>query len=262
MDYLFFDPILGNNYTSQSQKIRILSEHWIKENIYCPSCGRDEIEGYENNRPVADFYCFSCEEQYELKSQSKAFGSRIADGAYRTMMERLRGNRNPNLLLMQYDRSCLSILNLLVIPKQFFIPSIIEERRPLSLTARRAGWVGCNISLLGVPAAGRIFLIKNGLVEPKGRVLNRWQATLFLRDQKGLAARGWLLSVMKCIDAIGKLTFKLEELYGFESELKQRYPDNNHVREKIRQQLQVLRDKGYLEFLGKGTYRTAIAGQL
>jgi type II restriction enzyme len=37
--------------------------------------------------------------------------------------------------------------------------------------------------------------------------------------------------------------------------LSSKYPGNRHVRPKIRQQLQVLRDSGYLEFLSKGTYR-------
>lgn len=33
------------------------------------------------------------------------------------------------------------------------------------------------------------------------------------------------------------------------------YPGNNNVRPKIRQQLQVLRDRGWLEFNGRGVYR-------
>jgi len=33
------------------------------------------------------------------------------------------------------------------------------------------------------------------------------------------------------------------------------YPQNAHVRDKIRQQLQVLRDLRLLEFLGSGSYR-------
>jgi len=33
------------------------------------------------------------------------------------------------------------------------------------------------------------------------------------------------------------------------------HPNNAHVRDKIRQQLQVLRDLGLLEFLGSGSYR-------
>ena len=33
------------------------------------------------------------------------------------------------------------------------------------------------------------------------------------------------------------------------------YPANHNVRPKIRQQLQVLRDRGWLEFVGRGRYR-------
>jgi type II restriction enzyme len=44
------------------------------------------------------------------------------------------------------------------------------------------------------------------------------------------------------------------ELYAFEGILSARYPGNRHVRAKIRQQLQVLRDKGYLGFDGDGNY--------
>jgi type II restriction enzyme len=37
--------------------------------------------------------------------------------------------------------------------------------------------------------------------------------------------------------------------------LQKLHPANRHVRDKIRQQLQVLRDLGLIEFLGRGGYR-------
>ena len=40
-----------------------------------------------------------------------------------------------------------------------------------------------------------------------------------------------------------------------ESILKQKYPMNNFVKDKIRQQLQILRDREIIEFLGKGRYK-------
>jgi type II restriction enzyme len=40
-----------------------------------------------------------------------------------------------------------------------------------------------------------------------------------------------------------------------ERSLAQLHPANRHVRDKIRQQLQVLRDLGLLEFVGRGKYR-------
>ncbi|WP_420022339.1 hypothetical protein [Brevundimonas subvibrioides] len=42
---------------------------------------------------------------------------------------------------------------------------------------------------------------------------------------------------------------------GFHRRDKAIYPGNHNVRPKIRQQLQVLRDRGWLAFNGRGTYR-------
>jgi len=51
-------------------------------------------------------------------------------------------------------------------------------------------------------------------------------------------------------------TFTLEEIYEAEDVLKRIYPDNNRIKEKIRQQLQVMRDHGRLEFVNdNGIYR-------
>ena len=50
-------------------------------------------------------------------------------------------------------------------------------------------------------------------------------------------------------------------MYGFEDRLSGLYPGNHYVRPKIRQQLQAPRDRGWLEFLGRGRYRVR-AGDL
>ncbi len=147
------------------------------------------------------------------------------------------------------------MLNFLVIPKHFFIPKIIEKRKALSKTARRAGWVGCNIVLKNIPQTGKIFFIQNRQIIPKKKVLADWRKTLFLREEKEISAKGWLLDVMRCIDRLGKKEFSLDEIYVFENELKRMHPKNKHIKEKIRQQLQVLRDKEYLEFIKRGHYR-------
>ncbi len=252
---LGFEEEAAALYTSSSQRARIWTEQWVKSQVYCPNCGHTEIERYGNNRPVADFFCRSCDEDYELKSQKGVIGAKVVNGAYRAMIERLGGNRNPNFFILNYDLQKLSVVNLLIIPKHFFTPLIIERRKPLEPPARRAGWVGCNILLQKIPQAGRIFLVKNSIAVLKPDVLEQWKKTLFLRDQKDLAAKGWLLSVMKCVEALHRPEFSLTDVYRFEGELQQTYPGNRHIKEKIRQQLQVLRDKGYLEFTGRGSYR-------
>lgn len=252
---LSFDIKLASEYSSTSQKIRVLTEDWVDRQIYCPNCGYVDIDKYGNNKPVADFFCSKCSEDFELKSKKDFTGSKIVDGAYRAMIERLQGSNNPNLFLLNYDIESFSVLNFFVVPKHFFIPDIIERRVALSQTARRAGWIGCNILLKSIPQSGKIYFVKNKQVESRGKVLNEWQKTLFLREEKEINARGWLLDVMKCIDKLGVKDFSLDELYIFESELQIKHRDNHHIKDKIRQQLQILRDKGYLSFISKGNYK-------
>ena len=102
--------------------------------------------------------------------------------------------------------------------------------------------------------AGKVFIVKDGAVLDRETVLERWQQTLFLRRESD-ASRGWLLNVLWCVERIGKTDFILEDVYAFETHLSGLYPANRHVRQKVRQQLQVLRDRGFVEFFGRGHYR-------
>lgn len=251
---LAFNKLIAQSYHSVSQKIRVMAEDWVNHETFCPSCGSD-IKHYENNRPVADFFCLNCKEEFELKSKKDSIGSKIVDGAYRTMIERLQSNNNPNFFFLNYNPKSLKAINFFVIPKHFFIPQIIEKRKPLALSARRAGWTGCNILLQRIPASGRIFFVKNTHVEPKQKVLQVWQKTLFLREEKDIKSKGWILDVMNCIEQLAKKEFTLDEVYNFEAVLQTKHQSNKHIKDKIRQQLQVLRNKGYLEFVKKGQYK-------
>lgn len=66
---------------------------------------------------------------------------------------------------------------------------------------------------------------------------------------------GWKLEVFKCANSIPKQIFSLNNINKFENQLKKIYPTNQHITDKIRQQLQYLRDLGLLEFLGSGKYK-------
>jgi type II restriction enzyme len=251
---IYFDIKIAEQYHSASQKSRVLTEAWVGNEWFCPNCG-SSLNQFNRGRPVADFYCSICREEYELKSKKDSIGMKIVDGAYRTMLERLTSYNNPNLFLLNYDLLNYKIQNFFVVPKHFFVPEIIEKRKPLSKTARRAGWVGCNILLKNIPLTGKIFYVKNGNIESREKILKDWSKTLFLRETKEIAVKGWILDIMNCIDKIGKEEFSLNEVYTFEMLLKQKHPNNRHIKDKIRQQLQYLRDKGYLDFITRGKYR-------
>src|ERR1700738_2171635 len=188
-----------SSYSSGSQSARAWTEAWVSASAYCPHSGNAKISAFPNNSPLADFFCVSCNEEFELKSQKGKFGTRVVDGAFKTKCERLAASNNPNLLLMNYDLRSLSVVNLFIVPKHFFVPDIIEERKPLALIARRAGWIGSNILLSRVPASGKIQIVQNGVVRAKDSVLAEWQRTLFLRNESP-GPRGWVVDVMEGVE--------------------------------------------------------------
>jgi len=188
-------------------------------------------------------------------------GNKIVDGAYSSMIERLTSNNNPNLFFLTYTKPTFQITNFFTIPKYFFVPDIIEERTPLNLTARRAGWVGCNIVMNNIPDFGKVFYIQNGIPINKGDVLEKWSRTGFVKKTQDVEAKGWLLDVLLCVERIKKKEFTLKEVYRFEPFLKSKHPTNNNIQAKIRQQLQFLRDKNVIDFLGRGKYALKIINE-
>src|SRR6266404_2703631 len=57
------------------------------------------------------------------------------------------------------------------------------------------------------------------------------------------------------LESLGKRDFTLDEVYAFERHLGDLYPGNQNVKPKIRQQLQFLRDRGFIDFVSRGNYR-------
>lgn len=249
---LSFDKSKCENYKSNAQKIRVMSEEWIGKNIYCPVCGYSQLISLPNNMPVADFQCKNCGEIFELKSKCGNISRKIPDGAYSTMIERISSTSNPNFFIMGYDKE-YSVNNLFVVPKFLFTTKIIEIRKPLSASAKRAGWVGCNILFDQIPIQGRIPIIEDKVVRDKRNVVEDYAKIKALQIDN-IEKRSWLFDIMNCVNHIPFNCFSLNDIYRYEDILKKNHPKNNFIRPKIRQQLQILRNKGFIEFLGNGKY--------
>ena len=67
---------------------------------------------------------------------------------------------------------------------------------------------------------------------------------------------GWQRLTLEGVLAMPRRGFQLDDLLRVcEPMATTRYPENRHVRAKLRQQLQMLRDVGIVEFMGGGRYR-------
>ena len=127
----------------------------------------------------------------------------------------------------------------------------VIKRPPLSSTARRAGWVGCNIALNRVPAEARISVVTESAVMPASEVREKFKRVKPLKDIS-VTQRGWTLDVLNIVRRLisegralrdpnfGKMgaritrpsdSFTTADVYAFERELEKLHPDNRHVRD-------------------------------
>ena len=243
---------LAQGYVSKSQIARITTEDWLLRNAFCPSCSH-HLSGVNNNAQVHDFTCESCSDQYELKSFAGKTPAKVNDGAYDSMIKRIADIKSPHFFFLGYSPN-YTVVNCFAVPNYLFQPSVIEKRKPLASTAKRAGWTGCLIKVDQIPEVGKIKLVENGKFIQRELVKKSWDKTRFLAENKSIQTRGWTLDVFSCIEKLNT-DFTLNELYVFEGWLSARHPENKHIKDKIRQQLQILRDRGFVEFVRPGSYK-------
>jgi type II restriction enzyme len=104
-----------------------------------------------------------------------------------------------------------------------------------------------------IPLQGRIYIVKNGTEMCHNTVISQVKQSNLLFNSN-IQSRSWLFDVLNCVNCMPD-TFSLADMYVFDRTLSQKHPQNKNIKPKIRQQLQILRDRGIIEFLGNGKYK-------
>ena len=256
---LALNPSVATGYKSPAQKARVITEHWATANLFCLACTSDYLEPLRPNAVVTDYLCPSCTARYQLKSTARSFGGSVTNSAYQPKMDAIQNGQAPHYAFLRYSPQRWIVTDLFMVPGYFFTPAVIEERPPLRATARRAGWIGSNILLRTLPADARVLLISGERALPQEEVRNAWSQFAFLGVAE-TAKGGWGADTLMCVREMQRTTgsneFSLQDFYrAVEGRLAALHPENRNVQAKIRQQLQVLRDNGVLQFLSGGRYR-------
>ena len=250
------DTSVADRYASQAQKSRVLSELWLESNGYCLSCDSTVLHRTRANTRATDFLCPKCDQSYELKTFRVQPSRSLVDGAYSALMGRILSGSAPTLMMLERNANW-EIQNFTAIHHLFLTPEVVEKRKPLSDTARRAGWIGCNIRLDRIAADAKIPIVAYGKTEDPRTVRGAFQRFENL-SRVSPEKRGWTNLTLGIIRTLQAHSFTLKDVYDREGDFADVYPTNKNIRPKIRQQLQVLRDLGYLKFLGNGAYRALI----
>ena len=143
----------NNNWKSESRIVGEACEEYIKNNIKCVRCNHNNFEKCKTNEKSKDLICIECSQNYQIKAKSvtqKEINNiknensfKTLGGEYLTTINNI--NENIDYLIILYEKQSYAVKNILYIKNENITSDCIIPRNPLSSTAKRAGWQGCNI---------------------------------------------------------------------------------------------------------------------
>ena len=171
-----FSPLIdfsiANQFVSRPHAAGVVLETWAAFNLYCVNCEQDRLDPLPANTPVADFECIACDARYQLKGKNGRLGVRIPGAAYGPTIAAIRDGVMPEYVLVEYDTRFSTVVFVDAFPGRLITEDRIEPRMPLSSSARRANWQGCNIVVTGLP---HVRMVAPAGLEPS-RVREAWRS--------------------------------------------------------------------------------------
>jgi DNA-directed RNA polymerase subunit RPC12/RpoP len=234
---------------------RAATESWAGQNLYCPNCTSSKLDLQDNG----ELSCLRCRLRFLVKGQKNRLGKSVADGAYDATARALRSAAGPGYFFVHYDDTSWTVRNVLLVP-HFALPPSAVVKRP--------GSTGCRFALDRIPLDARITIIttikssKSGdteciMISRPEEVRERFHRLKPLADipAKQRALTLDLLNLVRNLAASkpknknpksASGTFANEDIYACESELEKWHPEVSKIHDKIRRQLLVLKDCGFL----------------
>ena len=143
----------NNNWKNESRIVGEACEEYIKNNIKCVRCKNANFEKCKTNEKSKDLICLECNQKYQIKAKcasQKQINNimskneiKTIGGEYSTTKHNI--NENIDYIIIIYEKNSYEIKKILYIKNEFINAECIIPRKPLSLTAKRAGWQGCII---------------------------------------------------------------------------------------------------------------------
>lgn len=146
------------------QALGARGEDAVRKRIPCARCNRERhYTRLPTNFECADVICKFCGYLAQVKATRLAdgtdeFPNRIMAAAWGPQHQRIIAGIFHALYLVGFRQDGKTLVRIDFVPPHVLeaCPSVFEPRKPLSSTAKRAGWTGFMLNLSELPAVGRI----------------------------------------------------------------------------------------------------------
>lgn len=137
-------------------------EDAVCKHAACPRCNRRRhFKQLPVNFECADIICKFCGFLAQVKATRLAdstdeFPDRIMGAAWGPQQERIVAGIYHGLFLVGYRQDAKTLVRIDFVPPHILeaTPSAFEPRKPLSPTAKRAGWTGFMLNVAALPKVG------------------------------------------------------------------------------------------------------------
>ena len=137
------------NWTNKSRIVGEAIEDCVIT-LACPICNEKALSKYKPNKKSKDVKCINCNCQIQIKgakfTKKKKTSLKLLGAEYKTTCASIREN-NVHYLVVLYSviDDSYTINEIYFIDCMDINESCIIPRKPLSTTAKRAGWQGCTL---------------------------------------------------------------------------------------------------------------------
>lgn len=184
------DPSVADNYTSNRQITRKVTEAWYANNLYCLSCCCDNLYQEKANTPVKDYSCYDCDSQYQLKASTELrgkgiFNKVVPSGDYGKIAEAIEAGWLPHYVLLGFSKWSWTVTDLFVVPGSL-IPSnsVVPRGGKRYSTGPKA-----NIKLKEIPKQAFVQIVRNGDISSRNLVRQAFRDVVSQSETLGKSNR-------------------------------------------------------------------------
>jgi hypothetical protein len=142
------------------QELGDRGEKMVCKHALCPRCNRGrQFRQLPTNFECADLICKFCGFLAQVKAtrlKGETLPDRIMSGAWGPQQARILAGIYNGLYLTGFKPNGRKLIRIDYVPPHVLeaTPQVFEPRKPLSATAKRAGWTGYTLNVGKLPAVG------------------------------------------------------------------------------------------------------------
>lgn len=235
---------LALRFKKATHQARVVTEDWVRREMYCINCSRGRLIALDNNAKVIDFRCSNCRHQYQVKATKGRLTSQLPGATYRATRTAIRMGRAPNFLLVVYRILPPEVREVLAIPRHFITEETISRRIVNSRSGKpsRETFV---LHLNKIPDDAKIRVVHRGRPVARRAATRAWRKGGRIERRAAIVRKG-PIDFWAAVPGASGWSFGVRDFRGYERKSGEGLAHYRRRLEALERQLQELENSGFI----------------